>query len=389
MNKYKRVFLVVMDSFGIGNAKDAREYGDEGANTFEAITRDRELNLPNMELLGFGNFGDVNLSVNKQIAHCARLDEVSNGKDTLTGHWEFVGIKTIEPFVTFTDTGFPKELLDQLSARTGREIVGNKAASGTEILDEFGEHHMKTGDLIVYTSTDSVLQICGHEETMGVDELWKVCEVAREICNSKPEWKVGRIIARPFIGGKAGSFKRTANRRDYAVVPPQKTTLNFLKNAGYDVVSVGKINDIFSGEGITRKLKGKTDEDNMQITIDLANENFEGLVFTNLVDFDALYGHRRDILGYAKNTELFDVKLGELIDVMNDDDLLIITADHGNDPSFEGSDHTREQVPLIIYAKDLVNPRDLGEFTSFATIGNLVATIFNVEKCALGEDILL
>ena len=284
--------------------------------------------------------------------YARRLNEASNGKDTMTGHWEMMGIYTTKPFVTFTDHGFPKELIDELEKRTGRKIIGNKAASGTEILDELAEREIENGELIVYTSADSVLQICGNEETMGLETLYHYCEIAREL-TMKDEWKVGRVIARPYVGKKKGEFVRTANRHDYAVKPTGKTVLNAMQEAGYDVISIGKINDIFCGEGITESLKSKSSVHGMEQTIETAGKDFTGLCFVNLVDFDALWGHRRNPEGYGKEIEKFDVNLGKLLEQLKDDDLLLITADHGNDPTYTGTDHTREQVPLLAYSPSM------------------------------------
>ena len=296
---------------------------------------------------------------------------MSKGKDTLTGHFEMMGLKTTKPFVTFTDTGFPKELIDELSKRTNRTIIGNKSASGTEILDELGEEEIATGHMIVYTSADSVLQICGNEETFGLEELYRCCEIAREI-TMKDEWKVGRVIARPYIGKKRGEFKRTSNRRDYALKPFAKTALNVLKDNGFDVISVGKINDIFAAEGITEAIKSKSSVQGMEQTIEQTKKDFQGLCFTNLVDFDALWGHRRDPIGYGKELEAFDEKLGVLIESLRQDDLLIITADHGNDPTYTGTDHTRELVPLLAYSK---SHQGFGPFKTQDTFGVIGATI--------------
>ncbi len=385
---FKRVFLIVMDSVGVGALSDANEYGDVGTNTLSHIAKAQNgLKIPNLEKLGISTITDVTGSAlpNKNIAFTARLGEASVGKDTMTGHWEMMGLKITEPFKTFTDTGFPQELLDELSEATGRKIVGNKSSSGTEILDELGEHQMKTGDLIVYTSADSVLQIAAHEDIIPVKELWDACKKAREI-TMKDEWKVGRIIARPYLGSGIGNFKRTSNRHDYALKPFGKTTLDELKENGYDVISLGKINDIFDTEGITRAISQVSNEDGMNHLIELANEDFKGLAFLNLVDFDALYGHRRDVAGYAKCIEEFDVQLGEFMAKLNDDDLLMITADHGNDPTHPGSDHTREYVPLIMYANKFENACKLEDGESFANIGATIADNFNVSKPNLGSS---
>ena len=296
----------------------------------------------------------------------------------MTGHWEMMGLHITTPFKTFTETGFPKELIDELSRRTGRVIIGNKSASGTAILDELGEEEIATGHMIVYTSADSVLQICGNEETFGLDELYRCCEIAREL-TLRDEWKVGRVIARPYVGRKKGEFKRTSNRHDYALKPYGRTVLNVLKEAGYDVISVGKIADIFDGEGITEANKSKSSVHGMEQTIELAGRDFTGLCFVNLVDFDALWGHRRNVQGYAEELERFDVKLGQLLPLLRQDDLLILTADHGNDPTYRGTDHTRENVPFLAYSPSLQGHGRLPDSDTFAVIGATIADNFGVD----------
>ncbi len=385
---FKRVFLIVMDSVGAGALPDADKYGDVGTNTIAHIAKAQNgLNIPNLEKLGYATITDITglSKPEKNIAYTTKLGEASLGKDTMTGHWEMMGLKITEPFKTFTDTGFPQDLLDELTKATGRGIVGNKSSSGTEILDELGEHQMKTGDLIVYTSADSVLQIAAHEDIIPVEELWDACKKAREI-TMKDEWKVGRIIARPYLGSGKGNFKRTSNRHDYALKPFGRTTLDELKAANFDVISLGKINDIFDTEGITRAISQATNEEGMNNLINLINEDFTGLAFLNLVDFDALYGHRRDVAGYAKCLEDFDVQLGELLTKVNDDDLVILTADHGNDPTHPGSDHTREYVPLIMYSNKFKNASKLEEGESFANIGATIAENFGVKTPNLGTS---
>ena len=313
--KYKRIFTVVIDSLGAGEMPDAASYGDAGTDTLGHIAANvEEFKIPNLQKLGIANLKDLAgiAPVEKTLSYYGKLREASNGKDTMTGHWEMMGLHITTPFKTFTETGFPKELIDELSKRTGRTIIGNKSASGTEILDELAEEEIATGHMIVYTSADSVLQICGNEETFGLDELYRCCETAREI-TMKDEWKVGRVIARPYVGKKKGEFKRTSNRHDYALKPYGRTALNALKDAGLDVISVGKIFDIFDGEGITESNKSKSSVHGMEQTIEIAKRDFEGFCFVNLVDFDALWGHRRDVKGYAQELEKFDVKLGELL----------------------------------------------------------------------------
>lgn len=355
MRKFKRIFLVVIDSLGIGAMKDAAEYGDAGADTLGHIDRTvKELKLPAMEKLGLGNLCTLShvAPSDHPLGYYARLNEASLGKDTMTGHWEMMGLHITTPFKTFTEHGFPPELIHELEERTGHKIVGNRSESGTKILDDLGEHQIRTGDMIVYTSADSVLQIAGHEETFGLDELYRCCEIAREI-TMKDEWKVGRVIARPYVGRKKGEFKRTPNRHDYAVSPFGKTALDILKDAGYDVISVGKIADIFNNQGITEKYHSDSSVQGMEQTIEIAKRDFHGLTFVNLVDFDALWGHRRNPGGYGRELEKFDEKLTQLLPLIREDDLLMITADHGNDPTYTGTDHTREQTPLLIYSPGL------------------------------------
>ena len=355
MRKFKRIFLIVIDSLGIGAMKDAAEYGDAGADTLGHIDRTvKELKLPAMERLGLGNLCTLShvASSDHPLGYYARLNEASLGKDTMTGHWEMMGLHITTPFKTFTEHGFPPELIHELEERTGHKIVGNRSESGTKILDDLGEHQIRTGDMIVYTSADSVLQIAGHEETFGLDELYRCCEIARGI-TMKDEWKVGRVIARPYVGRKKGEFKRTPNRHDYAVSPFGKTALDILKDAGYDVISVGKIADIFNNQGITEKYHSDSSVQGMEQTIEIAKRDFHGLTFVNLVDFDALWGHRRNPEGYGRELEEFDEKLTQLLPLIREDDLLMITADHGNDPTYTGTDHTREQTPLLIYSPGL------------------------------------
>ncbi|MEF2599752.1 MAG: phosphopentomutase [Fusobacterium mortiferum] len=380
MKKYKRIFTIVLDSLGIGAMKDSEKFGDIGVDTLGNIAKSvSSLDIPNLQKLGLANLHPIKNvnAVEKPSGYFAALNETSVGKDTMTGHWEMMGLNIQKPFQTFTDTGFPKELIDELEAKCGRKVVGNKSASGTEILDEYGEHEIATGDMIVYTSADSVLQICGHEKYMGLDNLYKYCEIAREL-TMKDEWKVGRIIARPYIGEKKGEFKRTSNRHDYALKPYGDTALNVLKNAGLDVISVGKINDIFDGEGVTESHKSKSSVHGMEQTIEIANKDFIGLCFVNLVDFDALWGHRRNPQGYAEEIEKFDKNLGVLLSKLREDDLLILTADHGNDPTYTGTDHTREQVPFIAYSPSFKENGNLGEFDTFAVIGATIVDNFGL-----------
>ena len=390
--KYKRVFTIVIDSLGAGDAVDAAAFGDAGTDTLGHIAESvGNLHIPNLQKLGIANMKPLkNIApVETPKAYYTRLNEASNGKDTMTGHWEMMGLHITKPFLTFTEHGFPKELIEELEKRTGHKVIGNKSASGTVILDELGEEEIATGHMIVYTSADSVLQICGNEETFGLEELYRCCEIAREI-TMKDEWKVGRVIARPYVGKKKGEFKRTSNRHDYALKPFGRTALNVLKDAGYDVISVGKIYDIFDGEGITESNRSKSSVHGMEQTIEIAQRDFTGLCFVNLVDFDALWGHRRNVTGYAQELERFDVKLGELLEVLKEDDLLIITADHGNDPTYTGTDHTREKVPFLAYSSSMKEQKKLKEASTFAIIGTTITDNFGLSmpEGTIGSSIL-
>ena len=392
MQKYNRIFVIVVDSLGIGAMDDSEKFGDVGVNTLGHISESVDtFTIPNLKKLGLANLCPLKQVEPEEqaVAYFTRMNEKSLGKDTMTGHWEMMGLEVTKPFKTFTETGFPPELIGELEKRTGRKVIGNKSASGTEILDELGEEEIATGHMIVYTSADSVLQICGNEETFGLEELYRCCEIAREI-TMKDEWKVGRVIARPYLGKKKGEFKRTSNRHDYALKPFGKTALNALKESGLDVISIGKIRDIFDGEGITRALKSKSSVHGMEQTIEVAGEEFHGLCFVNLVDFDALWGHRRDPEGYAKEIEKFDKNLGIFMENLREDDLLIITADHGNDPTYTGTDHTREKVPLLLYSKSMTGGGKLPETDTFAVVGATVADNFGVKmpKDTIGNSLM-
>ena len=392
MKKYKRIFTVVIDSLGAGAMPDAEKFGDKGTDTLGHIAQSvSSFNIPNLQKLGIANLHKIDKvePVAGPAGKFAYLYEASNGKDTMTGHWEMMGLKITTPFKTFTETGFPDELIKELEKRTGHKVIGNKSASGTVILDELAEEEISTGHMIVYTSADSVLQICGNEETFGLDELYRCCEIAREL-TMKDEWKVGRVIARPYIGKKKGEFVRTSNRHDYALKPFGKTALDVLKENGYDVISVGKISDIFDGEGITESNKSKSSVHGMEQTIDIAGRDFTGLCFVNLVDFDALWGHRRNPVGYAAELERFDVKLGELLAKLKNDDLLIITADHGNDPTHTGTDHTREKVPFIAYSPSMLSGGRMDDQNCFAVIGASVLDNFDLAmpEGTIGSSVL-
>ena len=382
--KFKRIFLIVADSAGIGEEPDAAVFGDVGTNTWvHAAESVGGISVPNMESMGIGELADIPGVKNVKIhphAYSLRLREASNGKDTMTGHWEMMGVKTTKPFKTFTDTGFPKELIDELEKRTGHKIIGNYAASGTEILKVLGEEQMRDNSLIVYTSADSVLQIAAHEEVTGLKELYRCCEIARELC-MKEEWRVGRVIARPYLGTNKDNFKRTSNRHDYALKPPYETDMNVLMDHGFMTSCVGKISDIFDGYGVTKTVHTVSNEDGMDKTIEQAkNDDFTGLCFVNLVEFDSEYGHRRNPVGYARALEAFDKRVGDLVKVMKDDDLLLITADHGNDPTHSGTDHTREKVPLLAYSKSLEQGRYIEERSNFGVIGATILKNFGLKK---------
>jgi len=386
--RFKRIFIIVADSAGIGYEPDADKFfnagvSDWGSNTFVHIAEKMPngLNIPNMNALGIADLADIRGThkVNHPQSYVARCREKSNGKDTMTGHWEMMGVYTTKPFQTFTDTGFPKELIDELEEKTGHKVIGNCAASGTEIIKELGEEQMRDNSLIVYTSADSVLQIAAHEEITGLEELYRCCDIAREIC-MKPEWMVGRIIARPYLGTSPENFKRTSNRHDLALRPTVPTVMNVLQDNGFMVDCVGKIADIFDGYGVVKTQKTVSNEDGMDKTIiETKDFDFTGLCFVNLVEFDSEYGHRRNAIGYGECLERFDKRVGEMMKVMKDDDLLIITADHGNDPTWAGTDHTREKVPLIMYSPSFKNGRYLEERESFGDMGATVLKNFHLK----------
>ena len=392
---YKRIFVIVADSAGIGYMPDADKFfnagqSDWGSNTFVHISEKMPngLNIPNMNAIGIADLADIKGThkVSHPHSFVARARETSNGKDTMTGHWEMMGINTKVPFKTFTDTGFPKELIDELEKRTGHKVIGNCAASGTEIIKQLGEEQMRDNSLIVYTSSDSVLQIAASEEVTGLEELYRCCEIAREIC-MKPEWMVGRIIARPYVGKTPETFKRTSNRHDLALKPTLPTVMNVMQDNGFRTSCVGKIGDIFDGYGVTKTQKIVSNEDGMDKTInnELLNHDFTGMCFVNLVEFDSEYGHRRNPIGYGEALERFDIRVGEFMKNMRDDDLLIITADHGNDPTWAGTDHTREKIPLLMYSPSIKNGRYLDERTSFGDIG---ATILENFKLKLPDNLV-
>lgn len=389
MSKFPRIFLIVLDSVGIGEAEDANLFNDEGADTLGHIAEAQGgLHMPNMEKLGLGNIRELQgvYKVMNPAAHFGKMREASNGKDTMTGHWEIMGLFTEEPFRTFPD-GFPAELVEQLEEKTGRAVIGNKPASGTKIIEELGKEHMETGALIVYTSADPVLQIAAHEEIVPLDELYKICEMARDMTKDEP-YKIGRVIARPFEG-KPGNFERRSDHRhDYALSPFDRTVMNELKDGGYDVIALGKINDIYNGEGVTKATHTADNMDGIHRLLETMDKNFNGLAFLNLVDFDSKYGHRRDPKGYGDALEAYDLRLTEILEKLRDDDLLIITADHGNDPTYPGTDHTRELVPLLVYHKGIEQARNLGVRDTFSDLGATVADNFGVNTPKHGESFL-
>ena len=383
---FKRVHLIVLDSVGIGQAPDADKFNDVGADTLGHIAEVAGLTIPNLEKLGLGTIAPLKgvQAVEDHLGYATKLEEISVGKDTMTGHWEIMGLNIKKPFRVFPN-GFPQELLDQIEAFSGRKVVCNLPYSGTKVIDDYGKHQMETGDLIVYTSADPVLQIAAHEEIIPLDELYRICEYVREITRDEP-YMIGRIIARPYVG-TPGNFTRTSNRHDYALNPFGHTVLNSLKDAGKDVIAVGKINDIFNGQGITEAIRTKSNMDGVNQLLKVMAKDFDGLSFTNLVDFDALYGHRRDVQGYADAIEAFDARIPELLAAMQEDDLLLITADHGNDPTFTGTDHTREYVPLLAYSKKMQGQGALSQ-GFYSDIAATIAENFGVAATENGKSFL-
>ncbi|MFL2130471.1 phosphopentomutase [Ruoffia sp. FAM 24228] len=383
---FDRIHLLVMDSVGIGEAADAKKFGDVGSNTLGNIANTVGLKLPNLTKMGLANIAPIKgiEPVENATAYFTKLEEVSAGKDTMTGHWEIMGLRIDQPFRVFPE-GFPNELIEKIETFSGRKIIGNKPASGTEILDELGQHQIETGDLIVYTSADSVLQIAAHEKVIPLEELYKICEYAREITLEDP-YMIGRIIARPYLG-EEGNFERTSNRHDYALSPFGKTTLDYLKDESFDVISIGKIEDIFNGQGITEGYRTESNMDGVDKLIKVMDRDFKGISFTNLVDFDAKFGHRRNTQGYADALEEFDARIPEMIDHLADNDLLIITADHGNDPTFTGTDHTREYVPVLVYSKAINEPKEL-DATYFSDIAATISDNFSVKQTKEGQSFL-
>ena len=383
----KRAFIIVLDSFGIGGMPDAAKFNDEGSDTLLSISKSDNFDIPNLAKLGLFNIDKVDCKpkYNSPKASYARVMEASNGKDTTIGHWEIAGVESEQALPVYPN-GFPVDLIEKYEKLTGKKVICNLPYSGTQLLDDYGEEHMKTGDLIVYTSADSVFQVAAHEEIVPIEDLYNYCQIARDILVG--EHAVGRVIARPFVGTGKGNFTRTKNRHDYSLKPPKKTMLSYLSEAGKDVIGVGKIYDIFDGEGITEKIKTANNQEGMNIAIELAKRDFDGLAFVNLVDFDMVYGHRNNVDGYAQAATEFDVQLKTLLDVLKEDDMLIITADHGCDPATPSTDHSRECVPLLIYGKNIKENNNLGTIKSFAHIGATVADYLGV-NANLDADSLL
>ncbi|NQF12607.1 phosphopentomutase [Brevibacillus sp. HB1.3] len=386
--QYSRVFLIVMDSVGIGEQPDAPKFNDAGANTLGHIAeRVAGFSLPNLQKLGLGNIAPLqNVEpVAAPMAHYGKMQEISMGKDTTTGHWEIMGLHVSTPFNTYPD-GFPQELISEFEQRIGRKVLGNKVASGTDILDELGEEHMNTGAVIVYTSADSVFQVAAHEEIVPLEELYHICEVAREL-TLRDEFAVTRVIARPFVG-QPGNFSRTANRHDYSVKPFAPTVMNRLQDAGLASIAIGKISDIYAEEGVTQSIRTKDNMDGVDQILGTMKQSFTGLSFVNLVDFDAKFGHRRDPEGYGQALMEFDARIPELLEALQENDLLVITADHGNDPVHHGSDHTREYVPLLAYHKGIQAGQHLGIRETFADLGATIADNFGVTAPVIGKSFL-
>ena len=383
----KRAFIIVLDSFGIGEMPDADKYGDVGSNTIAAVSRTNHFNVPNMKKLGLFNIEGVNCCEKEDspVGGFARMQETSKGKDTTIGHWEIAGVQSSKPLPTFPN-GFPKEIISKFEKLTGRKVLCNKPYSGTKLLEDYGKQHVETGDLLVYTSADSVFQIAAHEDVVPVEKLYEYCQIARDMLKGE-DFGVGRVIARPFVG-EYPNYKRTTNRHDFSLEPPKDTMLDILKKENFDVYAVGKIYDIFAGKGITEFVRTTGNDDGMEKTLQYAKRDFEGLCFVNLVDFDMLYGHRNDPDGYAKALTKFDVQLGELLKLLRDDDILIITADHGCDPTTASTDHSREYTPMLICGNKIKNGVDLKTRSSFSDISATVLDYFDVDNTAAGKSFL-
>lgn len=382
----KRVFLIILDSFGIGHAPDAAAFGDEGSDTLAAIAKSNKFHVPNMKRLGLYNIVDVALEPKETLPQGAfgRMVEASKGKDTTIGHWEISGVESPKPLPVFPN-GFPRELIEEFEKRTGRRAIVNKPYSGTDVIRDYGMEHMETGALIVYTSADSVFQVAANEAIVPIPELYRYCEIARELLVG--DWAVGRVIARPFEGDSPENFKRTPNRHDLSLKPPAPTVLDAMKEAGKDVIGVGKIYDIFDGQGITKQIKTRSNNEGMEVTLRLAGEDFDGLAFINLVEFDMVYGHRNDVDGYANAMSEFDAALGRLLPLLRPDDVVMITADHGCDPSTSSTDHSRECVPLLVYGASVKPGTDLGRQQSFSHVASTIAEYFGLPQRFAGSSL--
>lgn len=388
MTKFKKMHVIVMDSVGIGEAPDAKSFGDEGSHTLGHIAEHMDgMHIPNLTKMGLGNIAPLHKvdMVEAPTAFYGKMQEASVGKDTMTGHWEMMGLNIDKPFKVYPE-GFPQSLLDELERRTGRKILCNLPYSGTKVIEDYGKEHMATGALIVYTSADPVMQIAAHEDIIPLEELYKICEIARELTLA-PDYLVGRVIARPFVG-EPGNFTRTSNRHDYALKPFERTTMNEMKDAGYDVIAVGKISDIFNGEGVTEAIRTKNNMDGMDKYAEVVRKDFTGMSFLNLVDFDANFGHRRDPQGYGEALEQFDARLPEILEALGEDDVLMITADHGNDPTFPGTDHTREYVPLLVYSPRFTQVTEMPLNETFADIAATIAENFDIKAPTYGKSFL-
>lgn len=388
MTKFKKMHVIVMDSVGIGEAPDAKSFGDEGSHTLGHIAEHMDgMHIPNLTKMGLGNIAPLHKVdvVEAPTAFYGKMQEASVGKDTMTGHWEMMGLNIDKPFKVYPE-GFPQSLLDELERRTGRKILCNLPYSGTKVIEDYGKEHMATGALIVYTSADPVMQIAAHEDIIPLEELYKICEIARELTLA-PDYLVGRVIARPFVG-EPGNFTRTSNRHDYALKPFERTTMNEMKDAGYDVIAVGKISDIFNGEGVTEAIRTKNNMDGMDKYAEVVRKDFTGMSFLNLVDFDANFGHRRDPQGYGEALEQFDARLPEILEALGEDDVLMITADHGNDPTFPGTDHTREYVPLLVYSPRFTQVAEMPLNETFADIAATIADNFEIKAPTYGKSFL-
>ena len=384
--KFKRVFLIVCDSLGVGEALDASNYGDVGSNTLGHINEKTSLFVPNLKNLGF--LDTVGMTANDEVEGYYTIARPTNkGKDTLSGHYEITGVRCSYAFPTFPE-GFPIELIEEIARVSGRGVIGNISASGTEIIKELGERQMQTGELIVYTSADSVLQIAAHESVIPIEELYEICSRVRQIVNTRDEWRVGRIIARPYVGSSSSDFTRTNNRKDFACDPPSKSILEKIEEKKMSVISVGKIYDIFNGKGITKKVRSGNNKEGVDKLLEIMDKKFTGLCFVNLNDFDTLYGHSRDVEGYARAIEELDVEIPMILNKLNNDDLLIITADHGNDPTFKGTDHTRENTPVLIYSRIFIEPKMLPIMNTFADIGATIAENFELDAPMIGTSYL-